>query len=115
MGQVRSGRLRPLAVSTKKRTPILPNVPTIAEATGLKDYEVDSWYAVFAPAKTPDDAVNTMHKAIAGIATRPDVAAKLLEQGAVGVSSTPDELGKIVKKEIAEWRDVVKRANIEGE
>ena len=102
MGQVRSGRLRPLAVSTKKRTPILPNVPTIAEATGLKDYEVDSWYAVFAPAKAPDEAVDTMQKAIAGIATRPDVAAKLLQQGAIGVSSTPDELGKIVKKEIAD-------------
>jgi tripartite-type tricarboxylate transporter receptor subunit TctC len=115
MGQVRAGRLRPLAVSTKARTPILPNVPTVAEATGLKDYEVDSWYAVFAPAKAPDDAVNTMHKAIATIAVRPDVKAKLLEQGAVGVSSTPDELAKIVKREINEWRDVVKRAKIEGE
>jgi tripartite-type tricarboxylate transporter receptor subunit TctC len=115
MGQVRAGRLRPLAVSTKARTPILPNVPTIAEATGLKGYEVDSWYAVFAPAKTPDEPVARMHKEIAAIAVRPDVAAKLLEQGAVGVSSTPEELAKIVHREIAEWRDVVKRANIEGE
>jgi tripartite-type tricarboxylate transporter receptor subunit TctC len=115
MGQVRSGRLRPLAVSTKKRTPILPDVPTIAEATGLKDYEVDSWYAVFAPAKAPDEAAFGMQKAIAAVVSQADLKAKLLEQGAVGVSSTPDELGKIVKKEIAEWRDVVKRANIEGE
>ena len=115
MSQVRSGRLRPLAVSTHKRTPILPNVPTIAEATGLKGYEVDSWYAVFAPAKTPDEAVERMHKEIATIAVRPDVSAKLLEQGAVGVSSTPAELAKIVHKEISEWRTVVKRANIEGE
>jgi tripartite-type tricarboxylate transporter receptor subunit TctC len=115
MSQVRSGRLRALAVSTKKRSPILPNVPTIAEATGLKDYEVDSWYAVFAPLKTPDEVVERMHKEIATIAVRPDVSAKLLEQGAVGVSSTPAELGKIVTKEIAEWRAVVKRANIEGE
>jgi tripartite-type tricarboxylate transporter receptor subunit TctC len=115
MSQVRSGRLRPLAVSTKKRTPILPNVPTVAEATGLKNYEVDSWYAVFAPAKTPDEAIERMHKEIAAIAVRPDVSAKLLEQGAVGVSSTPAELDKIVKREISEWRAVVKRANIEGE
>ena len=56
-----------------------------------------------------------MHKEIAAIAVRPDIKAKLLEQGAVGVSSTPEKLGKIVKREIAEWRDVVKRANIEGE
>ena len=115
MSQVRSGRLRALAVSTKKRSPILPNVPTIAEATGLKNYEVDSWYAVFAPAKTPDDVIERMHKEIATIAVRPDVSAKLLEQGAVGVSSTPAELGNTVKKEISEWRAVVKRANIEGE
>jgi tripartite-type tricarboxylate transporter receptor subunit TctC len=115
MSQVRSGRLRPLAVSTKKRTPILPNVPTVAEATGLKNYEVDSWYAVFAPAKTPDEAIERMHKEIATIAVRPDVSAKLLEQGAVGVSSTPEELDKIVKREMSEWRAVVKRANIQGE
>jgi tripartite-type tricarboxylate transporter receptor subunit TctC len=115
MSQVRAGRLRPLAVSTRKRTPILPNVPTIAEATGLKDYEVDSWYAVFAPAKAPEEAIARMQKEIATIAVRPDVSAKLLEQGALGVSSTPEELGRIVKREIAEWRDVVKRANIEGE
>ena len=115
MSQVRAGRLRPLAVSTKKRTPILPNGPTVAEATGLKGYEVDSWYAVFAPAKTPDEAVQRMQKEIAAVATRSDVSAKLLEQGAVGVSSTPEELGKIVHREIEEWRAVVKRANIEGE
>jgi tripartite-type tricarboxylate transporter receptor subunit TctC len=115
MSQVRSGRLRALAVSTKTRSPILPNVPTIAEATGLKDYEVDSWYAVFAPARTPDDVIERMHKEIATIAVRPDVSAKLLEQGAVGVASTSAELGKMVTKEISEWRAVVKRANIEGE
>jgi len=115
MSQVRAGRLRPLAVSTRKRTPILANVPTVAEATGLKDYEVDSWYAVFAPAKTPDEVVARMQKEIATIAVRSDVSAKLREQGAVGVSSTPEELGRIVKREMNEWRDVVKRANIVGE
>ncbi|HEY2336499.1 MAG TPA: tripartite tricarboxylate transporter substrate binding protein [Burkholderiales bacterium] len=115
MSQVRAGRLRPLAVSTKKRTPILPNVPTIAEATGLKGYEVDSWYAVFAPAKVPDEVVTIMQKAITAAAARPEVKAKLLEQGAVAVSSTPEELGKMVHHEIDEWRTVVKRANIEGE
>jgi tripartite-type tricarboxylate transporter receptor subunit TctC len=115
MSQVRSGRLRPLAVSTKKRTPILPDVPTVAEATGLKDFEVDSWYAIFAPAKTPDEVVSRMQKEVAAIAVRPDVSAKLLEQGAVGVASTPEQLGQMVKREISEWRAVVKRANIEGE
>jgi tripartite-type tricarboxylate transporter receptor subunit TctC len=115
MGQVRSGRLRPLAVSTRKRTSILPDVPTVAEATGLKDFEVDSWYAVFAPAKTPNDVIARMNKEIATPVARPEVKAKLLEQGAESSASTPEELGKIVHNEIQEWRAVVKRANIEGE
>jgi len=115
MGQVRAGRLRPLAVSTRKRTSILPDVPTVAEATGLKDFEVDSWYALFAPAKVPDEVISRMNHEVVTVAARPDVKAKLLEQGAEAVSSTPERLGKMVSHEIEEWRAVVKRAKIEGE
>ena len=115
MAQVRAGRLRPIAVSTLKRTSSLPEVPTVAEATGLKEFEVDSWFAVFAPAKTPDEALTRMNKEIAAVVARPDVKARLLEQGAEGVSSSPEALGRMVTREINEWRAVVKRANIEGE
>ncbi|HKQ27969.1 MAG TPA: tripartite tricarboxylate transporter substrate binding protein [Burkholderiales bacterium] len=115
MSQVRAGRLRPLAVSTRKRTSILPEVPTVAEATGLKGFEVDSWYAIFAPAKTPDEVISRMNSEVAIVVARPDIKAKLLEQGAEGTSSTPEQLGKMVHHEIEEWRAVVKRANIEGE
>jgi tripartite-type tricarboxylate transporter receptor subunit TctC len=115
MSQVRAGRLRPLAVSTRKRTPILPDVPTVGEVTGLKDYEVDSWYAVFAPVKTPDEVVQRMNHEIAEVVRRPEIKAKLLEQGAVAISSTPEALAATVKREIKEWRAVVDRARIEGE
>jgi tripartite-type tricarboxylate transporter receptor subunit TctC len=115
MSQVRSGRLRPLAVSTQKRTSILPDVPTVAEATGLRDFEVDSWYGMFAPAKTPDEAVTMMNKVIATTVALPEVKAKLLEQGAEGMSSTPAHLGEIVSREIRQWRELVKHARIEGE
>jgi tripartite-type tricarboxylate transporter receptor subunit TctC len=115
MSQVRAGRLRPLAVSTLKRTAILPDVPTVAEATGLKDYEVDSWYGVFAPAKAPDETVQAMNKAIAAVVVQPEIKAKLLEQGATGVSTTPERLGEMVKREIEQWRAVVKHAKIVGE
>jgi tripartite-type tricarboxylate transporter receptor subunit TctC len=115
MSQVRAGRLRPLAVSTLKRTSILPDVPTVAEATGLKDYEVDSWYAVFAPAKVPDEAVARMNKAISAVVALPETKAKLLEQGAEGTASTPEHLGAMVSREITQWRAVVKHANIQGE
>jgi tripartite-type tricarboxylate transporter receptor subunit TctC len=102
-------------VLSPSRSPILPDVPTIAEATGLKDFEVDSWYAVFAPAKAPDEAIERMNREIAAVAARPEVKAKLLEQGADAVSSTPEALEQRVKREIAEWRAVVKHANIQGE
>ncbi|HJY75740.1 MAG TPA: tripartite tricarboxylate transporter substrate binding protein [Burkholderiales bacterium] len=115
MSQVRSGRLRPLAVTTQKRTSILPNVPTVAEATGLKTFEVDSWYAMFAPAKAPDETVAVMNQAIASVVALPQVKAKLLEQGAEGTSSTPERLGSIVTREIAQWRELVKHTRIEGE
>jgi tripartite-type tricarboxylate transporter receptor subunit TctC len=115
MSQVRAGRLRPLAVSTLKRTSILPDVPTVAEATGLADYEVDSWYAMFAPAKVPDEVVAVMNKAIAAAVAQPEVRAKLLEQGAEATGSTPERLGAMVSREIAQWRALVKHARIQGE
>lgn len=115
MGQVRSGRLRAVAVSTAKRTPILADVPTVAEATGLKGYEVDSWYAVFAPAKTPADVVERANQAFATVLARADVKAKLLEQGALAAPSTPEALAKRVHREIAEWQALVKRVPIEAD
>jgi tripartite-type tricarboxylate transporter receptor subunit TctC len=102
-------------VSTQQRTSILPDVPTVAEATGMRDYEVDSWYAVFAPAGTPDEAVARMSKEISAVVAQPAVKAKLLEQGAEGRSSTPEALGKVVSHEIVQWRALVKHANIIAE
>jgi len=115
MSQVRSGRLRALAVSTTKRTPILPDVPTVAEATGQKDFEVDSWYAVFAPAKTPQKAIQRANKEIAAVLVRSDVKARLLEQGAEAAPSTPPALARRVHREIAEWQALVKRVPIEAD
>lgn len=115
MSQVRSGRLRALAVSTSKRTPILPDVPTIAEATGLRDFEVDSWYAVFAPAKTPQDAIARTNQELAAVLARSEVKAKLLEQGAEAAPSSPEALTKRVHREIAEWQALAKRVPIEAE
>ena len=115
MSQVRAGRLRALAVSTAKRTPILPDVPTVAEATGMKDFEVDSWYAVFAPSKTPQDIVLRTNKELAEVLARPEVKAKLLEQGATATPSSPEALAARVHREIAEWQALVKRVPIEAD
>ena len=115
LGQVRAGRLRPLAVTTLKRTPAAPDVPTVAEALDLPDYEVDSWYAMFAPARTPPATVARMQKEAARVVHLPDVKQKLLEQGADSVGSTSEELDRVVKAELRRWADVIRAAGIKLE
>jgi tripartite-type tricarboxylate transporter receptor subunit TctC len=112
MSHVRAGKLKALAVTTAKRNPGAPDVPTVAEALKLPDYEVDSWYALFAPAKTPPAIVARMQKAIVQTIQLPDVKQKLLEQGGDTVGSSPEHLGQVVKKELAKWPAIIKAANI---
>ena len=112
MSHVRAGKLRALAVTTLKRNPGAPDVPTVAEALKMPDYEVDSWYALFAPAKTSPAIVARMQKAIVKTIQLPEVKQKLLEQGADTVGSSPEHLGQVVKKELAKWPEVIKAAKI---
>ena len=112
---VRSGRLRALAVTTARRNPGAPEIPTVAEALKMPDYEVDSWYAMFAPANTPAPVVSKMQKAVARVIELPDVKAKLLEQGGDTVGSTPEVLDKVVKSELHRWAEVIREAKIHVE
>ena len=112
MSHVRAGKLRPLAVTTIKRNPGAPEIPTVAEALKIPDYEVDSWYALFAPAKTPPAIIARMQQAVARTIQLPDVKRKLLEQGGDTVGSTPEALDRIVKSELRKWADVVRAAKI---
>jgi len=112
MSHVRAGKLRALAVTTLKRNPGAPEVPTVAEALKIPDYEVDSWYALFAPAKTPGAIIARMQKEIARTIALPDVKQKLLEQGGDTVGSTPEVLDRVVKAELRKWAEVVRQANI---
>jgi tripartite-type tricarboxylate transporter receptor subunit TctC len=112
MAHVRAGKLRALAVTTLRRNPGAPEIPTVAEALNIPDYEVDSWYALFAPAKTPPEIVARMQKEIARAVQLPDVKPKLLEQGADPVGSTPEELDRVVKSELRRWAEVIRDAKI---
>ena len=109
---VRSGRLKALGVTTLKRTPAAPEIPTVAESLNLPDYEVDSWFAMFAPAKTPPAIVARMQAEVAKIVQMPDVKEKLLLQGTSAVGSTSAELDKVVHDELVKWAAVAKSANI---
>jgi len=115
LAHVKAGKLRALAVTTAARSPAAPEVPTVAEVLAAPDFVVDSWYALFAPAKTPPPIVARMNAEIAKVVQLPEVKEKLLQQGAAAVSSTPDELDRVVREEIKLWANVVKAAGIKSE
>jgi len=108
---VKSGKLKALAVSTLKRSTAFPDIPTAQEA-GIPDFEVDSWYAMFVPAKTPKPIIDKLNRAINTVLADPGVREKLLAQGSEGVGGTPEALGKIVDAEIPKWTKLAKDANI---
>jgi len=111
---VKTGKVKALAVSTVKRSPMFPDVPTMVEL-GFKDFEVDSWYAMFVPAGTSHAIVETLNKATIKVLAEPAVKEKLLGQGAEAVGSTPAQLGAIVKAELVKWKKVTKDASIKAE
>ncbi len=111
---IESGKLRALAVSSAKRVPSLPTVPTVAES-GVAGYEVVSWQAVFAPAGTPKAIVERLHGEIARILAAPDMQDRLGKLGMQGSEMTPEQLGAFQKAEVAKWARVIKDANIKLE
>jgi tripartite-type tricarboxylate transporter receptor subunit TctC len=112
--QAATGKLRALAVSTAKRSPLAPDVPTIAEA-GVPGYEAYSWAGVVAPAGTPAPIVAKLNADITKALSQPDVKKRLFEEGAEAMPTTPEQFGKMLKAEIAKWTKVVKDANIKAD
>jgi tripartite-type tricarboxylate transporter receptor subunit TctC len=108
---VRSGALRALAVTTAERLAVLPDVPTM-DASGIKDFKSSGWTAVFAPAKTPPEIVEKMHRALANAIRQPDVSKTMEQVGNVVVGSSPDELKKFAKDESDTWGPIIKEAKI---
>jgi tripartite-type tricarboxylate transporter receptor subunit TctC len=113
-GFVKNGQLKALAVSTVKRSAAFPNVPTVQES-GVADFEVDSWYAMFVPAKTPKPVIEKLNKALNTVIADAEVKEKLLAQGSEAVGGTPEALQRTVQAELAKWAKLVKDANIKAE
>lgn len=109
---IRSGRVRPIAVSTSKRSVVLPELPTMAEA-GLPGYEVTNAYGVLAPAGTPRPIIIKLQQEIARILSLTDVNERLAGLGAQPVGSTPEQFSAYLGSEIAKWSKVIKANNIE--
>ena len=109
MTHIKSGRLRPLGVSTAKRSTALPDVPTVAES-GVSGFVFDPWFAVLAPVATPKVLINKLNADIVRVMQMPDVREKLLVQGAEPVSSTPARLDAYVREEIVKLGKIVRES-----
>ena len=106
MGQIKSGKLRPLAVTSAKRSSSAPDVPTVAES-GFKGFDVSTWYGLLAPAGTPAAVVQTLNTEVNKLLAQPDVQAAIQAQGAEAQAMTPAEFSTLLKTEYAQWKGIV--------
>jgi tripartite-type tricarboxylate transporter receptor subunit TctC len=111
---IKSGRLRPLAVSTHERAAALPDVPTAIEA-GFKDYEAVGWFGLMAPAGTPPTVVEYISGEVAKAMATPAIRERTLEQGATPVGNSPAEFERFVREEVAKWTRIIREAGIKLE
>ncbi|MCY0852859.1 tripartite tricarboxylate transporter substrate binding protein [Cupriavidus sp. D39] len=111
---VKSGKLRALAVTSAKRSPVLPDVPTMAEA-GLPGYEATAWFGILAPAGTPPSIVDKLNKNLVAILRDAEMRKWMQSQGADAIGDTPSEFAAYIKTETAKWACVVKEAGVSAD
>jgi 2-methylaconitate cis-trans-isomerase PrpF/tripartite-type tricarboxylate transporter receptor subunit TctC len=111
---VKSGKLKALAVAGPKRSPLLPDVPTLKEA-GVDGVEVQQWYGFFAPAKTPKAVIEQINKALNQVLADKEIIKRIQDHGAEVETSTPERFGELVKSELVKWKAVVQRAKLTAE
>ncbi len=104
---VKTGRLRALAVTSARRTELMPEIPTMKEA-GVEGVELPLWFGLLAPAATPRETVRTLAAGVAKAAHSPDIRKRLLEQGAEPVGNTPEEFDLLLRGDVARWGEVVR-------
>ena len=111
IAHVRQGRLRALAVTTAKRVPAVPDLPTVAEAA-LPGFESGNWYGVLAPAKTPKEVLATLHTAVLTVLRKPDAVKRLTELGYIIVGGAPGEFAAYMKLEVERFAKIIKAFNL---
>ena len=113
IAHIKAGKTRALAVTTAKRSALVPDLPTVAEA-GLKGFEANNWNAFMVPAGTPRPLINRLNKELAAALTAPDIKDFLFKQGLDAAPGTPEQLAKYMKSEYDKWAKVIKAAGISG-
>ena len=111
MPQITAGKVKPLASASDKRNPMLPDVPTLAEA-GYPDTSSDNWYGLLAPAKTPPAMIAKLNAAFVAAINDPVVKDKLVKSGAIPVANTPAAVRRILKEELERWGKLVREKGI---
>ena len=114
IGHIKDGRLRALGTSGTQRAPMLPDVPTIAEA-GVAGYHYTTWYGLFAPAGTPKPVIDVLHQSAAKALAGADLRDKFALQGLEIDAGSPDQLTAMLKSEVARWKKIIRAAKIQGE
>ena len=112
---IKAGKLRALAVTGAQRTPVMPDLPTIAEAGGLKEFDISTWWGLLTPAGTPADAISKLSAAMAKIAAMPDIKTRFGELGVEAASDTPDQFGAFIKSDIQKFAKLAKLAGVKPE
>jgi tripartite-type tricarboxylate transporter receptor subunit TctC len=111
---IRTGRIRALGIGSAKRSALMPEIPTISES-GLKGFELGSWYALFGPVAMPREIVGRLHGEVVKALAAKDVREQFATLGAEAVGSTPDELAAVVKRDIVKWAKVARAAKVKAE
>jgi tripartite-type tricarboxylate transporter receptor subunit TctC len=107
------GQLRALGIASKARSAVVPNLPTIAEAGEMPGFEAESWYALMAPAQTPNAVIRKLNAGVVRVLNLPEVKTALASQGAKPVGNAPPELAAVIAADTARWAKVIKDAKIE--
>jgi tripartite-type tricarboxylate transporter receptor subunit TctC len=111
MPHIRSGKVRALAVTSRTRLPILPDLPTVAEAAGLPGYELIIWFGLLAPADTPRPIVQRLNREVLRAIASPEVRDRFAQQGASpSAAQTPEQFGTFIRAEITKWAEVARVA-----
>ena len=108
---IKKGALRPIAISSVKRTPLLPDVPTVAE-TGLAGFEVLGWFALLAPAKTPPEVIRRLNSDINAAVAKPAIVTRFAELGAEPLTGSPDQAAAFIRGEQEKWGKIIRDAGI---
>ncbi|MDQ6681524.1 MAG: tripartite tricarboxylate transporter substrate binding protein [Pseudomonadota bacterium] len=112
---LQGGKLNILAAGSRQRTPVTPEIPSLAEATGVKNIDVDIWYAVYAPAGTPADIVMRLNAEMNALLKQPEVRETLGKQGLAATGGSPEQLAQMTRDDMERWAKVVQAAKIEAD